>query len=498
MRPAFGGVSLFLNVYLIVGHRSSTYADRDRLESSIMIRKFVEDLRSEARSVFTLAWPLVLAEIGWMAMGIVDTIMVGHLPNSAEAIGGVSLGSVIFYTAAIFGGSLLFSLDTKVSQSFGAGDLADANHSLLSALYIIVPLAPVLMAMVWLAGHLLPGMGVGPAILSQALPFLRAMNWSTPPLLLYFAFRRYLQAVNLVKPVTFALVSANLVNLLGDWVLIYGHLGLPAFGVAGSGWSTCSSRIYLAVVLFVTVVWQHRKKKLRLFQPPLIPDLARIRELLRIGLPAATQILFEIGVFATVTALIAKLDAASLAAHQIALNCASLTYMVPLGISSAAAVSVGQAIGRRDPAGAGRAGWTAIMMGAGFMSIAALVLVLAPRLIVRIFTPDPEVMRIGVKLLLVAAAFQLFDGLQSVATGALRGAGETRIPMLSSFVAYWVVGLPLGYYLGFNRGLGALGLWMGLALSLMFIGSALMLAWRWKVGQLVEAQGEALNAARTF
>jgi MATE family multidrug resistance protein len=294
------------------------------------------------------------------------------------------------------------------------------------------------------------------------------------------------------------LVSANLVNLLGDWVLIYGHLGLPAFGVAGSGWSTCSSRIYLAVVLFVTVVWQHRKKKLPLFRPPLIPDLARIRELLRIGLPAATQILFEIGVFATVTALIAKLDAASLAAHQIALNCASLTYMVPLGISSAAAVRVGQAIGRRDPAGAGRAGWTAIMMGAGFMSIAALALVFAPRLIVRIFTPDPQVMRIGVKLLLVAAAFQLFDGLQSVATGALRGAGETRIPMLSSLVAYWVVGLPLGYYLGFNRGLGALGLWMGLALSLMFIASALMLAWRWKVGQLVEAQGEALNAARTF
>jgi multidrug resistance protein, MATE family len=449
-----------------------------------MLRQSLRQFRAEAPAVFTLAWPLVLAEIGWMAAGIVDTIMVGHMRNSAEAMGGVSLGSVIFYTAAIFGGSLLYSLDTKVSQSFGAGDLRDANHSLLNALYILVPLTPVLMFFIWLVGRMLPGMGINPAVLTQTLPFLTAMNWSTPPLLLYFAFRRYLQALDLVKPVTFALISANVVNIIGDWVLIYGHWGLPAFGVAGSGWSTCISRVYMAAVLFVAVIRQHREKKLPLFQSPYRPDVGRIVELLRIGLPAATQILFEIGVFAAVTALIARIDAASIAAHQVALNCASLTYMVPLGISSAAAVRVGQGIGRRDPAGAGRAGWTAIAMGAAFMSLAAIVLVSIPQWIVRAFTPDPAVIRDGVKLLLVAAAFQLFDGLQTVATGALRGAGETRIPMFSSFVAYWVIGLPLGYYLGFNRGLGALGLWAGLALSLMVIAVALVWAWRSKVVEL--------------
>lgn len=451
-----------------------------------MIRKLLQDFRLEARSVFTLAWPLVLAEIGWMAMALVDTIMVGRLPNSAEAIGGVALGGVIFYTAAIFGGSLLFSLDTKVSQSFGAGDLKDANHSLLNALYVVAPLAPALMAIVWLIGRTLPEMGVNPGVLSQALPFLRAMNWSTLPLLLYFAFRRYLQAVDLVRPVTFALISANLVNLLGDWVLIYGHLGAPALGVAGSGLSTCVSRTYMAAALFAAVLWQHRKKSLPLFEHPYAPDFRRIIELLRIGLPAGVQIFFEIGVFATVTALIARLDAASVAAHQIALNCASFTYMVPLGVSSAAAVRVGQALGRGDARGAGRAGWTAIAMGAAFMSLAAVVLVLAPRLIVRIFTPDPTVMTIGVKLLLVAAAFQLFDGLQTVATGALRGTGETGIPMFSTFVAYWVIGLPLGYYLGFSRGLGAFGLWSGLALALLLIGTSLVLAWSRKVRTMVE------------
>ena len=457
-----------------------------------MVRKFVEDVKSEIRSVFTLAWPLVLAEIGWMAMGLVDTIMVGHMSNSAEAIGGVSLGGVIFYTAAMFGGSILFSLDTKVSQSFGAGNLADANHSLLNALYIVAPLAPASMFLVWAIGRMLPGIGVNPGVLAQALPFLSAMNWSTLPLLLYFTFRRYLQAVDLVKPVTFALISANVVNLVGDWILIYGHLGSPAFGVAGSGWSTCISRTYMAAVLFGVVVWQHRRHELPLLDRPLGPDFTRIAELVRIGLPAAVQMFFEIGVFATATALIARLDAASVAAHQIALNCASLTYMVPLGICSAAAVRVGQAIGRRDPAAAGRAGWAAISMGAGFMSLAALVLVLAPRLIVRAFTPDPQVMRVGVMLFIVAAAFQLFDGLQTVATGALRGAGETRIPMFSSFVAYWVIGLPLGYYLGFGRGFGAVGVWTGLAVSLAIIGTLLVFAWRHKVRMLVERSDVAV------
>src|SRR3954468_1547097 len=172
-----------------------------------MIRRFIDDLRLESRSVFTLAWPIVLAEIGWMAMGLVDTIMVGHLPNSAEAIGGVSLGSVLVYTAVMLGGNLLFSLDTKVSQAFGAGDLADANHSLLNALYIIIPVAPLSMLAVWFAGRSLPAIGINPGVLAEALPFLKAMNWTTPPMLLYFALRRYLQATNIVKPVTFALIS---------------------------------------------------------------------------------------------------------------------------------------------------------------------------------------------------------------------------------------------------------------------------------------------------
>jgi MATE family multidrug resistance protein len=192
----------------------------------------------------------------------------------------------------------------------------------------------------------------------------------------------------------------------------------------------------------------------------------------------------EVGVFALATALVAKLDPVSLAAHQIALNMASITYMVPLGISSAAAVRVGQAIGRKDARGASHAGWSAIALGSAFMACAALAFLLAPRAIARIYTPDPAVIRMAVSLLAVAAVFQLFDGLQVVATGALRGAGETHIPMITNLISYWFLGLPAGAYLCFRLHWGAVGMWAGLCLGLVLVGSILLWVWARKVHQI--------------
>ncbi len=212
-----------------------------------------------------------------------------------------------------------------------------------------------------------------------------------------------------------------------------------------------------------------------------MPDLGRIRRLLGLGLPAATQIMVEIAVFAVATALIARLDSISVAAHQIALQMVSLTYMVPLGVGSAAAVRVGQALGRRDPVAAGHSGWTAMVLGGGFMGASALTLLLAPRAIARVFTPDPAIIRAGASLLVVGAFFQLFDGIQVVSTGALRGAGDTRTPMLCHAAMYWLIGLPLGYFLCFREGWGAKGLWTGLCLALILIGSTLLWVWRKKV-----------------
>jgi MATE family multidrug resistance protein len=440
-----------------------------------------EVLRADFVLTLRLALPLIIAEVGWMSMGIVDTIMVGRLPDSAVAIGATGLGQSLYHSIAIFGGGLLLGLDTFVAHAYGREDLNDARLSLVNGLFLAFALTPILMFAVSFWPALMTRFGISLELVGPMRPFLSALNWGTLPLLAYFALRRYLQAVNVANPIMFALISANIVNLIGDWALIYGHLGFPAMGIAGSGWSTCIARIYMAGVLVITLLWVEAKRALPGWVHALRVDARRVWALLKLGAPAASQIIFEIGAFSAATALIAKLGPVPLSGHEIALNCAALTFMVPLGISSAAAVRVGQQLGRKDPAGAKRAGWSAILLGATFMTCSGLVFVSFPTVIARMFSPDPIVIRTGAKLLLVAAAFQLFDGVQTVSTGALRGAGDTKTPMLANFVAYWLIGLPAGYFLCFRLGWGALGIWIGLCGGLMLIGSALLFAWHKRV-----------------
>ncbi|MCU1256504.1 MAG: efflux family protein [Candidatus Angelobacter sp.] len=438
-----------------------------------------------------LAAPLALTELGWLAMAFTDTVMVGRLPDSATAIGAVSLGSTLFYTIGIFGSGIMLGMDTLVAQAYGAGRLQECHRTMWNSLYLACILSPILMASILILLPLFGHLGLDPALVRATVPFLKALVWSTLPLALYFALRRYLQAMHIVKPVVFALVSANLVNLAGNWALVYGHLGARAYGVAGSGWSTCISRAYMVVVLAIAVAYYDRKRSSGLWNAPRRFELHRIRLLLRLGFPAAVQLLLEIGAFAMATFLIGKLGAVPLAGHQIALNVASFTYMVPLGICSAAAVRVGHAMGARDAHAAARAGWMALFFAALFMSCSGLMLFFFARPIARMYTPESNVISAGATLLLVAAVFQLFDGLQVVATGALRGAGNTRIPMLANLVGYWVIGLPLGAFLCFKMKMGAVGMWLGLCLALVLIGSALLAVWQAVVKNLTVTSSAA-------
>jgi MATE family multidrug resistance protein len=440
--------------------------------------------RAELRPTLRLALPLVLAEIGWMSMAIVDTMMVGRLPNSAAAIAAVSIGSNIFHVLAFFGEGLLIGLDTLVSQAFGAGKREDCHRSLLNGVYLTVVIAPILSAPVLLFKWFLRWIHVEEPVAEMALPYTYALAAGMLPLLLYFAVRRALQAMDMVRPVAFALITANLVNLGTNYVLIYGKFGFPALGVAGSGWSTAIARIYMVGVLIGYLFWYDQRHHTNLLKTPVEIDLKRIRHLLSLGFPAAVQITMEISVFALVAALIARLGAIALASHQIALNTVAFTYMVPLGISSAAAVRVGQALGRKDPRGAALAGNTAILLGGGFMAFMSAALLLFPRYVALMYTRDDVVIRSTIGLLAVGAAFQLFDGIQTVATGALRGTGDTRTPMACHFTGYWLIGLPLGIYLCFWRRWGVFGLWTGLSLALILIGMAMLFFWRRKVQTL--------------
>jgi multidrug resistance protein, MATE family len=457
------------------------------------------DIGQEFRPMLRLAVPMALTELGWLAMAFVDTVMVGRLPDSATAIGAVSLGSTLFYTIGVFGSGIMLGMDTLVAQAYGARKLEECHRTMWNAVYLACAITPILMISVLAFLPLFPKFGLQPDLVAVTVPFLKALVWSTLPLALYFALRRYLQSMHIIKPVVFALVSANLVNLLGNWALVYGHLGLPKYGVAGSGWATCLSRTYMVIVLAIAVVYYDRKRQSGLWSASRRLEWPRIRELMRLGFPAALQLLMEIGAFAFATFLIGKLGAVPLAGHQIALNVASFTYMVPLGIGSAAAIRVGHAVGARDVQGAARAGWMAIIFGALFMSCSGLMLFLFSKSIARIYTPEPDVISAGAVLLLVAAVFQLFDGLQVVATGALRGAGNTRIPMMANLVGYWIIGLPLGAFLCFKMKLGALGMWEGLCLALILIGCAMVGVWHSVLKHLVivpaaEPQLESLSS----
>jgi MATE family multidrug resistance protein len=440
------------------------------------------DLRREFRPMLRLAAPLAIAELGWMFMGIVDTVMAG--PLGAAAVGTGSLGGMVFFPIAICGTGMLLGMDTLVAQAFGANDRQDARRTLVNGIWLGTALAPVVAFVLWALIPVLRAAGVNPRVVIMLGPFIRNLLWGVWPLLLYAAFRRYLQAVNVVKPVTFALVSANVVNAAGNWVLMFGHAGAPAMGVAGSALSTSLSRTYMAAVLAATIVWHERRGGNWPFRVSWRPDLARIRRLIQLGLPAAGQILFEGAVFAIVTTMAARLDEASLAAHGIAVNVISTTYMVPLGISSAAAVRVGQAYGRGDIHAAAVAGWTALLLSSLFMGAAGVVLAIVPQWIVRLYMGDAAVVACGALLLRIAAVFELFDGLQVVAAGALRGLGDTRTPMLVHLVGYWAVGMPVAYGLCFPLGWGAPGIWVGLSAALVPIGAVLAVVWRRAVGQV--------------
>jgi multidrug resistance protein, MATE family len=434
------------------------------------------DLRREFRPMLRLAAPLAIAELGWMFMGIVDTLMAG--PLGPAAVGAGSVGGMVFFPIAICGTGMLLGMDTLVSQAFGANNQQDARRTLVSGIWLGTALAPLVALVLWSLIPVLRAAHVNPRVMEMLGPFIRNLLWGVWPLLLYAACRRYLQAMNIVKPVTFALVSANIVNAAGNWVLMYGHWGAPNMGVAGSALSTSISRAYMAAVLGAIVVWHERRTGDLLFHVSWRPDVARIRRLIELGLPAAGQVLFEGAVFAIVTTMAARLDEASLAAHGIAVNVISTTFMVPLGISSAAAVRVGQAYGRRDIHAAAVAGWTALLLSSLFMGAAGLLLAAVPRWIVRLYMSDAAVVTIGALLLRIAAVFELFDGLQVVAGGALRGLGDTRTPMLVHLVGYWAVGMPIVYGLCFPLDWGARGIWVGLSAAIVLIGAALAIFWQ--------------------
>jgi len=426
--------------------------------------------RQHFRALAGLALPIVLSQVGVMLMGLVDTVMVGHF--SPTALAAVALANLYLFGISIFGLGMLFALDPIVAQALGAGDELAVARGLQRALLLAAILTVPTSLLLLLAEPVLSLIGQ-PA---EVIPYIGGYVWRVmPATFAFYAFvvlRQTLQAHRCMRPVVVTLIAANILNATLNYLWIFGHFGFPAMGVTGSAWATLLSRWAMAVLLLV-LGWPHLGGYLRRLAPRALDPRALIR-MMRLGLPIGGQMTLEWGAFGFVGLLMGWLGVVPVAAHQVALNIASLTFMVPMGIGSAAAVLVGHSVGRGDPDGVRRASVAALGVGAGFMALMALLLITMPAQLAGLYTNSHEVIALAALLIPIAGLFQVFDGLQVVAMGVLRGLGDTRVPMLVGIVGFWCVGTPISLFLAFGANLGAVGLWWGFVAALILVAVVLL------------------------
>ena len=427
--------------------------------------------RSELRELTRLAWPMAVAQLGLVAMGLVDTAILGHV--SVNELAGAAIGRNIAFAVMSVPMGVVMSLEPLAAQAIGAGEPArawEAFRATLRACFAIwLPAVAATFAITLVLGPL----GIEPLVVARCRAFLLGQAPSMLFFLAYLSAKTFLQSHSSTGPALLASIVANLWNAAACALLVRGDdalravhlppLGLPSFGALGAGVATSSASLILAGIMLLPA---------RARRASGVVARYRMATILRLGLPVGLQMLAEVGVFALVALVAGRFGSKVLSAHQIALGLASFTFMAALGVSGATAVRVGHAVGRGDsPRHTGLVG---IALGAGVMSVGALVFSTLSEPLAAVFTLDRDVIALGGNLILIAAVFQLFDGVQAVASGALRGAGDLRYPFLAIVVGHWFVGFPIALFLGFTLDLGARGLWWGLTAGLVTVSIALL------------------------
>jgi MATE family multidrug resistance protein len=438
--------------------------------------------RLEAGATARLAGPLVLTNLTQAAIQGTDVVLLGWLGPRSLAAG--ALGSNIYIAFLIFGMGLVMAASPLMSRKIGAmpHSVRDVRRTVRQTMWAAVTIAIPVLLILWHAERLLILLGQDPALAHQAARFVRAIEWGFIPALFYLVLRSYVAALE--QPAWALLIGlfGVVFNACLNYSLIFGKLGLPAMGIVGAGLGSTITQTMMFTGMVIVVMTQKRFRRYRLFGRFWRADWPRYATVWKLGAPIAMTLGLEITIFNAAVFLMGIVGTAALAAHAVAIQIASFTFMVPLGLSQAATVRVGLALGRRDAAGITRAGWTAWILGVGFMTFTACLLWATPRTFVGLFLDthspaDAAVVRLAISFLAIAAIFQIVDGAQAVGAGMLRGLHDTKIPMLFAGFGYWVVGLGVALWLGFHRHMGGVGIWIGLASGLAVV-AVLMLA-RW-------------------
>jgi len=431
-------------------------------------------LRVELGALAVLAGPLIAHNLAMAAMMFVDAVMAGHL--SARALGAVAIGGAVFWPGFGFAMGLLMALTATVAHLYGAGALDRIGHYRRQAQWLALAAGLALMVVLWCVEPLLVAIGTAPELVAPTTGYLQALSLGMPAVCLYQTLRFTSEGVGRTSPLIGMALLGVACNVVGNWLLMWGNLGLPQLGATGCGLATAISYWIMYFALRHHLRRHPFYAPFTLFERREAPHWPALRELLALGVPIGVMVFMESSAFAAAALMLGTLGAATVAGHQVALNWAAFMFMVPLGLGMATTIRVGHALGGGDRAAARFAGWTGIGASTAFMLGSALVMLAARELIVGIYTSDAAVAAVAIGLLVWAALFQVADGIQVSTASALRGFKDTEVPALITVFAYWGVGLTLSWWLGLHLGLGPQGVWMGLTASLVV--AAGLLVWR--------------------
>lgn len=438
--------------------------------------------RSEIRATLALSWPMVLTNLAQTAMTVTDVMILGRV--SADTLAAGALGSNLYFAPMIFGLGLMLATVPMMAHAVGRNrhSVRDLRRTVRQGLWAAVIISIPMWLLLWHGEELLLLMGQEPKLAAEAGAYLHALQWGLLPFYFYIVLRSFITTLERPGWATVVAFVAVGVNLLGNWALVFGHLGMPRLGIVGSGIATSLSSLMMFIGMVLVVSIDRQFRRYRLFGRFWRADWARFRQLMRLGLPIAAMMAFETTLFNAAAFLMGIIGASSLAAYAIVIQLCSISFMVPLGVNQAATVRVGIAHGAGDPAGVSRAGWAAYGVGVGFMALSALVMITMPHLLVGLFidtasAANAEVVTIAATFLVFAALFQIVDGAQAVGAGMLRGLHDTGVPMVIAAIGYWGVGMPLGAVLAFHFGMKGIGIWIGLSAGLAVVAVLLLVRW---------------------